>query len=102
RSYVMKNFSRDISIDEVASTINMIPTSFCRFFKERTNKQFIKFLNEIRTGYACRLLLEDKLSIAQIAFESGFGTVSNFNKQFKKVKGTTPSLFVRNYLKKSE
>jgi len=100
--YVMKNFKNDISINEVASTINMIPTSFCRFFKERTNKQFIKFLTEIRMGYACRLLLEDKLSIAQIAFESGFGTVSNFNKQFKKVKGTTPSLFIKNYYNKTD
>jgi len=96
-AYVMKNFTKAISIGEVATVINMTPTSFCRFFKDRTHKSFIRYLNEIRVGYACRLLLEGKLSISQIAYESGFGNLSNFNKQFREVKGITPTMFIKDH-----
>lgn len=97
--YVMKNFTNSISTPKVASLINMTPTSFCRFFKERTHKQFIQYVTEIRVGYACRLLLEGTLTIAQVAYSSGFGNLSHFNKQFKTVKGITPSQFLKGYLK---
>ncbi|WP_236976079.1 AraC family transcriptional regulator [Membranihabitans maritimus] len=99
--YVMQNFKESISIAEVAELINMTNTSFCRFFKERTNKSFVNYLNEIRVGYACKLLLEGELSISQIAYHSGFGNVSYFNKQFKKIKGTTPTEYLEDFLEKN-
>ena len=98
--YVMKNFKQAVTIDEMASGINMTPTSFCRFFKECTNKSFITYLHEVRVGYACRLLLEGKYSIAQVAYESGFGNISNFNKQFLKIKKLTPGQFIKSREKK--
>lgn len=99
--YVMKNFPNSISISDVAHLINMNDTSFCRFFKERTNKTFISYLNEIRIGYACKLLLERNLSVSQIAYESGFNNISYFNKQFKNVKKTTPTGFKKRFFEKN-
>lgn len=93
--YVMKNFKRTLTIDESASVINMTATSFCRFFKERTHKSFVAYLHEVRVGYACRLLLEGKQTVSQVAYESGFGNISNFNKQFLKIKKLTPVQFVK-------
>lgn len=53
-------------------------------------KHFIEYLNEVRIAHACKLLLETDLSISEIAFESGYKTVSNFNKIFKKMTDASP------------
>ncbi|MBY5960246.1 AraC family transcriptional regulator [Membranicola marinus] len=95
--YVMKNFRRPISNADVAGLVNMTNTSFCRYFKKRTNKSFISYLNEIRVGYACKLLLEGKHTVAEVAFECGYEYVSYFNKIFKEIKGMTPSEYVDEY-----
>lgn len=92
--YVMEHFRDEISVEQIAKEIFMTTTSFCRFFKKRTNKSFIQYVNDIRIGYACKLLLEQNHNISQIAYESGFENLSNFNKQFKKIKCVTPSKFV--------
>jgi hypothetical protein len=54
--FIMANFKEQISIEQLASEVNMTKTSFCRFFKKRTNKSFVQYVNEIRIGYACKLL----------------------------------------------
>jgi AraC-like DNA-binding protein len=92
--YAINHFKNPISVDFVARQLNMTTSSFCRFFKERTNKSFMKYINELRVGYACRLLIEENATISEIAYESGFENISNFNKQFKKIKEITPSQFV--------
>jgi AraC-like DNA-binding protein len=92
--YAISHFKNPISVDLVAQQMNMTTSSFCRFFKERTNKSFMKYINELRVGYACRLLLEEKGTISEIAYGSGFENISNFNKQFKKIKEITPSQFL--------
>ena len=92
--YVMEHFRDQISVDQIASEIYMTTTSFCRFFKKRTNKSFIQYVNDIRIGYACKLLLQENYNISQIAYESGFDNLSNFNKHFKKIKNITPSRFI--------
>ena len=95
--YVMDHFRDQISVDEIAHKVHMTTTSFCRFFKQRTNKSFIQYVNDIRIGYACKLLLEENYNISQIAYESGFENLSNFNKQFKKIKNITPRQFILQY-----
>lgn len=88
--YVLKNYHRNISLDEVAALTNFTPQSFCRFFKNRTKKSFIQFLNEIRIGQVCRKLSEEDWSIAEIAYSCGFQNLSNFNRFFKEIVGKTP------------
>jgi len=97
--YIIKNFRQPIRLEEVAEQVFMTPNSFCRFFKKCTNKSFVQYLNEVRIGYACKLLLEDKFNISQIAYESGFNNLSNFNKNFKAITGKTPSEYFCKYLK---
>lgn len=89
-AYIMKNFSRDISLSEAAEVANMSVPAFCRFFKACTRKAFSVYLNEIRVGYACKLLLEEKFNISRICYVSGFNNMSNFYRQFKKVTGKSP------------
>lgn len=89
-AYVMKNFRERITLEEVAALANMTPSSFSRYFKTHANKTFSEFLTGIRIGYSCKLLVEKKLSITEACYESGFNTVSNFNRQFKTYTQSTP------------
>jgi AraC-like DNA-binding protein len=95
--YMIENFERKITLETVASLIGMTPTSFCRYFKKHTKKPFHTILNEFRVGHACKLLIENRLSIAGVCFECGFNNISNFNEQFKKIKGLTPSQYIKKW-----
>lgn len=95
--YVIQKYQNKIFLEEIASLVNLTPHSFCRYFKSRTTKVFSSFVNEVRIGNACMMLIENKYTISQICFESGFNYLSNFNRQFKKIKGMTPSDFQHKY-----
>lgn len=89
--YIIQNFQQEITLEQIAKEASLTKTAFCRFFKTRTNKTFYQFLIELRLEHACRLLRqESKELITDIAFQSGFTSVSNFNRYFKKVKGMSP------------
>jgi AraC-like DNA-binding protein len=96
-AYVMKNFKQKMALTELAKLTNMTPTSFSRYFKLHANKSFSKFVSEIRIGYACKLLIEEKLNSSQACYESGFQTLSNFNKQFKTITQRTPLAYKKEY-----
>ena len=96
-SFLNENFEEKIELQEVASIANMTPNAFCRYFKKRTKKSFSQFLNEIRIRNACKLLIEGKLQIATICYQSGFNTLTNFNRQFKSFMNITPSEYMKKY-----
>ena len=95
--FVINNYSKKICLEEVASLIHLTPHSFCRYFKSRTSKVFSSFVNEVRIGNSCKMLRENKLTICQVCYESGFNYLSNFNRQFKEIKGMTPSEYQFKY-----
>ena len=88
--YLLENFKNDIPLSKIADVAGMNPHAFCRFFKSRTQKPLTQFINEIRIGHACKLLMDKNESITQIAYESGFNNVSNFNRFFKIMKNVSP------------
>jgi AraC-like DNA-binding protein len=97
--YVMKNFSKNIKLEEVADIANLSPPSFCRYFKSRSQKTFTRYVNEIRIGYACKLLIEKNYTPSEACYESGFNFPSNFYKQFQAIKGMSPMEYKSQYLK---
>lgn len=88
--YIMRNFDRDIALPEVAGVANMALTTFCNFFKEHHRITFVEYLNTVRVGYACKLLSDKDKNIVEVAYESGFKNLANFNRQFKKIKNMPP------------
>jgi len=88
--YLLQHYDQKIELETLADLANLTPNSFCRYFKKRTTKTFSEFLTELRLGKACQLLMESDKTISQIAFESGFSSLSNFNDQFKKFKHESP------------
>lgn len=97
--YLETNYQKDISLIDVAKHVGMTEVSFSRFMKKRTGKNFIEYLNDLRLGFASRLLVNTNKYVAEIAFECGFENLSNFNRLFKKRKGCTPSDFRNNFAK---
>ena len=97
--YLEANYQKDINLKIVADHVGMTEVSFSRFMKKRTGKNFIEYLNDLRLGFASRLLVNTNKYIAEIAFECGFENLSNFNRIFKKRKGCTPSDFRSNFAK---
>ncbi|MEN1785286.1 MAG: AraC family transcriptional regulator [Bacteroidota bacterium] len=95
--YVHENYKNPITLSEAAKVANMSEVSFNRFMKKCTNKTFVEYLNDIRIGYAVRHLIEDSYNISEIAYLSGFKSLANFNKTFKKVKGRTPSQYKKDF-----
>ncbi len=96
-NYVINNFQKEIKLDTVSELVYMTPNSFCRFFKQRTNKTFVEFVIELRIEHACQLLADgQESSIAEIAYQSGFTSISNFNRKFKKLKNATPKEYQKN------
>lgn len=92
--FTMNNFEKNIDLFEIAGKANMTPNAFCRYFKQRTNKTYFTFLNELRIENACKLLNSgNTLSISEIAYQCGFNNLSNFNRKFKEIKTISPSKY---------
>ena len=87
--FTFREFQRIITLNEVAALANLTPEAFCKYFKTRTRKTYVSFLNEIRINHACRLLTEEK-TIGDICYDSGFTNLSNFNRIFRKIRKMSP------------
>lgn len=88
--FIMQNFQRQIHVKELLEITNMSNTAFCNAFKYTYRMPFTTYLMKLRIGYASRQLLNGTKNIAEVAYDSGFENLSNFNRQFKKIKGATP------------
>lgn len=95
--HISSNYQQKIDLETVADISSMHPSAFCRFFKEKTGKSLLEYVNYMRISYACKLILEHRLSVAQICYEAGFNNLSNFNRSFKKQTGFTPTEYLEQY-----
>lgn len=92
-TYLTQHLEQPIRIAEVARVVNLSEGAFSRFFRQHVGWTFPRFVNELRVGRACRLLLETDKSIAEISYECGFGNLSNFNRQFLRTRKISPRQF---------
>lgn len=94
-AFVQQNSSTTIVLEHVAELINLSPSAFCKFFKRSTGKTFSEYVNDIRIGNACQLLTESDKAISWVAYETGFESLTYFNRVFLKKKAVTPRGFRR-------
>ena len=99
--FTMENFREPIHLSTIAGIAGMSIPAFCNYFKKSTRKKYIDFLNEVRIGFACKLLTDSSQTTVESAcYDSGFNTLANFNKQFLKVKNMTPSKYRKVFLER--
>lgn len=90
-SFMRKNYSAPLTLEQISEVAGMSPKYFCYFFKEMTQKTPINYLNTYRIERAARKLLTTDLSVTDIAYGCGFNDLSYFIKTFKSIKGITPN-----------
>lgn len=77
----------------MADYTNLVPQSFCRWFKKSLGNSFVTYVNTARVEKACQLLSNSNISITDIAFSVGFESLSHFNRTFLKLKHVSPSQY---------
>ena len=95
--FLMNNYRDEINLKKIADLVNMAEGSLCRYFNENTGKTVFEYLNQIKTDFACKLLMDVDLSILQVCLDSGFNNLSHFNKQFRKTTGVSPSEYRKRF-----
>ena len=95
--YIRENFTRPISLEEIADVVSMTEPAFCRYFKRISGKTFTRFVNEYRLVHASKLLAEKPSSITEICYQSGFNNFSHFNKKFREFTGKSPSAYRKQF-----
>ena len=93
--YIDKNYMYDITLELLADFSGYSKYHFSRIFKQYSSVSYIDYLNEKRIREAENMLLNDDISITEIAVRSGFKSLATFNRAFKKMKHCTPSEFKR-------
>ena len=91
--YISENCSRPLSLNDVAAHVGVSRSHFAHLFKNYTSATFIEFLTIERIKLSETFFMNPQLHITDIAFESGFSSISSFNRAFKKIKGCSPTDF---------
>lgn len=99
--FIADNFHRTINLSDLAKNVHLSEGAFSRYFKQRTEKSPMNFINEFRIGHIKRNLIETTETIDKIYKNAGFKSQTNFNKQFLKIVGCSPTDFRKEHLKKS-
>lgn len=88
--WVNSHFADALSLPETASKFNMTASHLSRLFKEFTDFTFVEYVNSLRIAKSCELLQKTHGTTLDIAFSCGFGSVTQFNRWFKKLTGKSP------------
>ena len=93
--FIFGRLAERLTLDEVAAAAGMPRFTFCRFFRRAMGCGLSEFVNDSRIALACQLLRSADREVSRIAFDSGFGTLTNFNRVFKKHMKMTPTDYRR-------
>lgn len=97
--YIEKRCGDKIRVEDAAAILHLSKSAFCKFFKKHLGKNFTAYVNEVRVGRACFLLLHTDSPVKNIAYECGFDNLSYFNRIFVDLKKVQPSVYRRQSVK---
>jgi AraC-like DNA-binding protein len=91
KHYIREHQAEELSLGQVAKTVNASTFYFCKMFKKGTGVNFTEYVCRVRIESAKNLLLNPNLRISEIAYEVGFQSLTHFNRVFKKTVGESPT-----------
>lgn len=98
--YIDEHYGSMIYLNDIANVACMSEGAVSRFFKQQTGKNISNYIIEVRISMAARQLIDTNKNISEICYDCGFTSISNFNRQFKRLKGKNPRDFRDLYQKK--
>lgn len=98
-SFLNYHYLENISLDDLAFKFSMNTSAFCRYFKQKTGKSYINYIQDLRIGHARKLLVGTTYDISHISIECGFNTICHFNKIFKRKTSLTPSEYRNKFIR---
>lgn len=101
-TYIMEHCEEDITEKTIAACTGFSTYYFSRMFKKYAGESFSEYLNRQRLNRALKLLRFDSVPITEVAFSSGYQSISNFNKVFKKNIGISPNEYRKLHQSKPE
>ena len=99
KNFIDEHYKDEMSLEQLANLVGMTPTAFSRYFKQRTGKNLSEYIVDVRLGHAARRLVDTSDAVSEICWATGFNTLSNFNRLFRKRKGCSPTEFREKYQK---
>ena len=93
--HIVHHYVEDVSLEEAAQMAGMSPSTFSRNFQTATGNKFVEFVNRVRIGQACGMIYATDDQISAICYKVGFQNLANFNRQFLRMKGMTPTEYRR-------
>lgn len=93
REWIEKNYSEDVSLSSVARAVNVSAKYFSELFKHATGIAFVEYIGRVRVEKAKHLLADPSRRVSEIAFETGFQSLSQFNRTFRRVTGISPTQY---------
>ncbi len=91
--YVFTHFKDEIDHAELARAVGLSRSALSHFFRRTTGRTITDFINEVRIGHACQMLISTKLNVSEIAYACGFESLSHFNNTFRRIKALSPKIF---------
>jgi AraC-like DNA-binding protein len=91
KDYIARRHAEDISSSQVARELHLSRFYFCTLFKRSTGVTFTEYLTRVRIERVKELLANPNLRISEIAFQSGFQSLTHFNRVFLKLSGESPT-----------
>lgn len=89
--YIQEHYDRKIYLEDLASSLDMNPQYFCRFFKKQFQMTPMTYINYYRTLQAADLLRHSSLSVLEVGLRTGFENPSYFAKTFRKYYNCSPA-----------
>ena len=93
--YIQTHFAEEINVEQLAALLHLSKSYFMFCFKKAVGIGAIDYLTQYRINIVCEKLITTTLSVSEIALQSGYNNLSNFNRQFKKTVGLTPQEYRR-------
>jgi AraC-like DNA-binding protein len=95
--YIAENSSEDITQAHVAKQLGLSSYYFSKLFKQYMHMSFPSYLSNIRVRHAASLLMDEKYTITECAFQAGFQSTTAFNKAFLDITGHSPREYRKLY-----
>jgi AraC-like DNA-binding protein len=93
KSFIHAHLAEPMSLEAVASAVNVSPFHFCKLFKRATGLTFTDFVNRARVEKAKRMLMKPAARITEVAYDVGFQSLSHFNRSFRRIADESPTEF---------